>query len=298
MRSYKNIPRFPRPRAIGWASMLLLLLPSTALGEHPMLTYILESGNPQMLSNWAARYEQGTSVTWDIDLAITLYCKAAETGDSRAQYRLGKIYAQGRAGKVNEVLAAAWLKLAAAQGHVGAKQHLTELGAYGVPIPGQAECVTSRYLTAQTLPEPPPARTAKFKGSNHPNFVKIERLVNKLAPQYELNPDLVLAVIAVESNFNPKALSPKNARGLMQLIPQTAARFGVRDIWDTEQNLRGGMAYLRWLLGYFNEDLRLALAAYNAGEKTVDKYGVIPPYPETKNYVRRITESLNLEQTL
>jgi hypothetical protein len=278
--------------------MLLLLLPLAALGEHPMLAYIVESGDNQMLSSWAARYEHGISVPRNIDRAITLYCKAAQAGDSGAQYRLGSIYAQGRAGKINEVLAAAWLDLAAVQGHVEARTLLTDLGAYGVPIPGQAECVTSRHLIAQTLPEPPPARTAKFKGSNHPNFVKIERLVNKLAPQYELNPDLVLAVVAAESNFNPRALSPKNARGLMQLIPQTATRFGVRDIWDPEQNLRGGMAYLRWLLGYFNDDLRLALAAYNSGEQTVDKYGGIPPYPETRNYVRRITESLNLELTL
>jgi soluble lytic murein transglycosylase-like protein len=278
--------------------MLLLLSPLAALGEHPMLGYILESGNTRMISDWAARYEHGISVPQDIDRAIQLYCKAAQAGDSRAQYSLGAIYAQGRAGKINEVLAAAWLNLAAAQGHVSAKAQLTELGAYAVPIQNQAECISSKNLTSQALPKPPPAGIAKFRGSDHPYFVKVERIVKKLAPQYGLNPDLVLAVVAVESNFNPRALSRKNAKGLMQLIPQTAARFGVRDIWDPEQNLRGGMAYLRWLLGYFNGDLRLALAAYNAGEKTVDKYGGIPPYPETRNYVRRITESLNLEQTI
>jgi soluble lytic murein transglycosylase-like protein len=278
--------------------MLLLLFPLAALAEHPMLAYILESGNTRMLSNWAVRYEHGISVPQNIDRAIELYCKAAQAGDSRAQYSLGVIYAEGRAGKINEGLAAAWLKLAAAQGHVSAKAQLTELGAHLVPIQNQAECISSEDLTAQALPKPPPASLAKFRGSNHPNFVKIEHLVDKLAPQYELNPDLVLAVIAAESNFNPKARSPKNAKGLMQLIPQTAARFGVKNIWDPEQNLRGGMAYLRWLLGYFNDDLQLALAAYNAGEQTVNKYGGIPPYPETRNYVRRITESLNLEQNI
>jgi soluble lytic murein transglycosylase-like protein len=211
---------------------------------------------------------------------------------------LGTIYASGRAGKINEVLALAWLNLAAAQGHATAMAQLTELDPYGARVQTKADCISSKNLTAQTLPRLPPAKSAKFRGSDHPNFAKIEHLVKKLAPQYGLNPELVLAVVAVESNFNPRALSQKNAKGLMQLIPQTAARFGVRDIWDPEQNLRGGMAYLRWLLGYFNDDLQLALAAYNAGEQTVDKYGGIPPYPETRSYVRRITESLNLEQLL
>ena len=296
MRIDKNIFCTPHPWAIGWA--FLLLFPLAALGNHPMLDYILESGNTRMISNWAARYEHGDSVPQNIDLAITLYCKAAQAGDSNAQYRLGAIYAQGRAGKINEVLAAAWLNLAAAQGHADAKVQLIELGAHHVSIESQAECISSKNLIAQALPEPPPARIAKFRGSNHPNFPKVKRLVKKLAPQYELNPDLVLAVIAAESNFNPRAMSHKNAKGLMQLIPETAARFGVRNIWDPEQNLRGGMAYLRWLLGYFKDDLRLALAAYNAGEQTVDKFGGIPPYPETRSYVRRITESLDLEQTL
>ena len=100
-------------------------------------------------------------------------------------------------------------------------------------------------------------------------------------------------MIEVESNFDPNALSPKNAQGLMQLIPATAERFGVRDVWDPEQNLRGGMAYLRWLLGEFNGDVRLALAGYNAGEGAVREHGGIPPYPETQDYVTRIMSKLS-----
>ena len=298
MRKDKHYSCRPRHRANRWAYILLLLIPLAAFGKHPMLDYILESGDIQMQLNWATRYQHGISVAQDIDRAIELYCKAAQTGDSRAQYGLGTIYAQGLAGKINEVLAAAWFKLAAAQGHVSAKANLSELGVYTASPESHAECITSKNLITQILPDPPLASIAKYQGSNHPNFSRIERLVKKLAPHYELNPDVVLAVIAAESNFNPRALSSKNAKGLMQLIPATAARFGVRDIWDPEQNLRGGMAYLRWLLGYFNDDLPLALAAYNAGEQTVDKFGGIPPYPETRSYVRRITESLNLEQTI
>lgn len=99
-------------------------------------------------------------------------------------------------------------------------------------------------------------------------------------------------MVAVESNFNPTAVSPKNAQGLMQLIPETAQRFGVRNVWDPIDNLRGGMSYMRWLLDHFNGNLNLALAGYNAGEKSVQQYGGIPPFPETRNYVKQVTSKL------
>jgi len=119
----------------------------------------------------------------------------------------------------------------------------------------------------------------------------IVRLVRQLAPAYGLDPNMVLAVIKAESNFNPGARSPANAVGLMQLIPATAARFSVPDRTNPLQNIRGGMAYLRWLLSFFDGDLRLALAGYNAGEGTVVKYRGVPPYPETQNYVRSIIKT-------
>ncbi len=118
-------------------------------------------------------------------------------------------------------------------------------------------------------------------------------MVRKLAPEYQLNPNLVLAVVEMESNFNPAAHSHKNAQGLMQLIPATAERFGVQNVWDPEQNLRGGMSYLRWLMGHFEGDLELVLAAYNAGEGAVARHGGIPPYAETQRYVKRIIGRLN-----
>lgn len=116
----------------------------------------------------------------------------------------------------------------------------------------------------------------------------VRSIVSDLAPKFELDPRLVLAVIAVESNFQTKAVSPKNAQGLMQLIPETAARFGVRDPFDPHQNIRGGMTYLRWLLRNFNGDLTLALAGYNAGERAVERFRGVPPYRETQEYVKRI----------
>ena len=120
---------------------------------------------------------------------------------------------------------------------------------------------------------------------------QVEAWVQELAPEYGLDPSLVLEVIAIESRFDPTARSPKRAGGLMQLMPATAARFGVEDVMDPVQNLRGGMAYLRWLLIRFKGDLRLALAGYNAGEGAVKRFDGIPPYRETQRYVERITRA-------
>ena len=117
-------------------------------------------------------------------------------------------------------------------------------------------------------------------------------------PSYdvELEPHLVLAVMATESNFDPWAVSPRNARGLMQLIPDTARRFRVRDLTDPADNIRGGMAYLRWLLAYFEGDLKLALAAYNAGERAVERYRGVPPFAETRMYVRKVIALMGGQQ--
>ena len=117
------------------------------------------------------------------------------------------------------------------------------------------------------------------------------RFVRLTAPEFKLEPHLVLAFIATESNFNPAAVSPKNAQGLMQLIPETAARFGVRNAMDPTQNVRGGMAYLRWLLARYQGDVVLAAAAYNAGEGAVDRYLGVPPYAETRQYVWKIVQA-------
>jgi soluble lytic murein transglycosylase-like protein len=117
--------------------------------------------------------------------------------------------------------------------------------------------------------------------------------VTLVAPEFRLQPHLVLAVMATESNFDPFAVSPKNAQGLMQLIPDTASRFQVRRITDPVENIRGGMAYLRWLLAYFEGDLTLVLAAYNAGERAVERWRGVPPYAETQAYVRRIIAAMN-----
>jgi soluble lytic murein transglycosylase-like protein len=112
--------------------------------------------------------------------------------------------------------------------------------------------------------------------------------IAQIARKYSLDPMLLHAVISAESAFNPRARSPKGAMGLMQLMPATARRFGVYNAWDPFANIEGGARYLRWLLDQF-KDHRLALAAYNAGEGAVMRYGNrIPPYPETRTYVTRV----------
>jgi len=119
-----------------------------------------------------------------------------------------------------------------------------------------------------------------------------QKLILAAASRYHLDPDLIHSVIAIESNFDPKAVSPKNARGLMQLMPRTAEVLGVKDSFDPEQNIDGGTRYLRDLMAKYKSNLTLALAAYNAGPDSVDKYGHrVPPYLETMKYVQRITKT-------
>lgn len=123
------------------------------------------------------------------------------------------------------------------------------------------------------------------------------RMIDMIARQQNLYPELLHAVVRTESAYNPSAVSSAGATGLMQLMPQTAKRYGVKDIWDPLDNLRGGARYLRDLLDMFDNDLRLALAGYNAGENAVKKYGNrIPPYPETQRYVRKVLQFLWAER--
>ena len=117
---------------------------------------------------------------------------------------------------------------------------------------------------------------------------KFAELIEATARRHRVDPVLLMAMAAVESNFDPFAVSPKGACGILQLIPATAERFGVADVFDAGQNLNGGAGYLRWLLDRFEGETELALAAYNAGETAVDRYGGIPPYAETRNYVSRV----------
>lgn len=118
-------------------------------------------------------------------------------------------------------------------------------------------------------------------------------LVDRISEKHEVDRDLVNSVIRVESNYNPLAISNKGALGLMQLVPSTARRFGVSNSFNPAENVEGGVRYLKYLLEHYNGDHHLALAAYNAGEGTVERYGGVPPFPETRNYVYRVGKALD-----
>jgi len=120
--------------------------------------------------------------------------------------------------------------------------------------------------------------------------VPFANFISESAHAHGVAPELVASVIAVESNFNPNAVSWRSARGLMQLMPETAARFGVTRVFDPQQNIEAGTKYLKELLIRYHYDLALTLAAYNAGPDRVGQYRSVPPYRETRDYVRRVTE--------
>ena len=136
---------------------------------------------------------------------------------------------------------------------------------------------------------------SSFLGQNHPamNIDRdgVESLVREAAERHHVDPALVRAVIETESNWNPGAVSRKGALGLMQLIPTTAQRFGVNDVFNPKQNVDAGVRYLKTLLDRYNGNLDLALAAYNAGEGSVDRAHGVPAFRETKNYVRKVQDA-------
>ena len=118
---------------------------------------------------------------------------------------------------------------------------------------------------------------------------RFQPLIARISTEQGVDVKLVEAIIQVESAFNAKAVSVKDCKGLMQLHPDTARRFGVTDVFDPEQNIRGGVTYLRWLLDHFDEDLTRAVAAYNASENAVLKYDGVPPYRETRAYLKKVS---------
>lgn len=151
---------------------------------------------------------------------------------------------------------------------------------------GETAAQTATYVA----PGPDAARPAA-RPARPVTMSRYDDLIRAHAGQHGLSPDLVRAVIKAESNFNPYAISAKGAMGLMQLMPATARELGVADPFHPDENIRGGVSYLASLLARYDQNVELALAAYNAGPGSVERYGRVPPYRETQNYVKKITDA-------
>jgi TPR repeat protein len=243
----------------------------------------------------ARAYEHGERVPRNPELAVWLYCEAARDTDADASWALGWMYLNGRGIPRDDSRAKAMFEWAAQFGHEHAQRMLERMRSVTPETPdclrpttpptawGPPEPAPEPPVVAEP-PLPPPDPFADLPPQKQP----VADLVGRLAPRFGVEPRLALSVIHVESNFDPLARSPKDARGLMQLIPETAARYNVRNPFDPRQNVAGGLAYLRFLLAYYRGDVALALAAYNAGEKVVDRYRGIPPFAETRGYVQKV----------
>lgn len=259
---------------VRWMAACLTLANAAAAAEPIASVRALETvaryGDVQALVQLAAKYERGEGVAKDFVKSRQLYCQASARGDAVAQVRLGLMYFNGGEVQPDEGVAALLFSKAAEQGNEQAKNLLEQVSWQSDSA--MPECVD----------QPAPLRLGKSD---------VALLVHHLAPRYSVDPKLVMALISTESAFHVDALSPKDAQGLMQLIPVTAERFGVKNAYNPVENLKGGIAYLQWLLAYFKGDVALVLAAYNAGEEAVEKYHGIPPYRETRKYVKRITRA-------
>ena len=287
----------------------LQALPAPLVAPKPPQSMVV----PSQVLRWrqeAQALEHGENgMPRDPARAATLYCQAAQHGDAEAQFSLAWMLTNGRGIERDDAQAAHLFLAAAEQGMQQAQRMMDRLGTpLGEPPPclrpmavelpkptglaavqlaqqaQQAQQARRAAMQALAVPEIPPPANAP---APIVNFVKL------VAPDFKLSPQLVLAIINTESGFNANAVSPKNAQGLMQLIPDTAARFKVRNILDPAQNIRGGMAYLRWLMAYYEGNVVLVAAAYNAGEGAVNRYRGVPPYLETLNYVRKVLAQVN-----
>lgn len=277
-----------------WASVVASAGANEGLVEAPSPA-IVNSENPEALAALAVRYEHAEGMPRDYVKAAELYCRSARAGNANAQFALGWMYANGRGVPRDDGVALQLFVMAGEQGHAHAMEMQRFVrSATPSPLP---KCMLPDEPVIEALQDPPAEGLANSEFSPSDDAALLEQfsrgpifdLVYRLAPEYEIDPKLVLAVIYIESGFNVRAKSPRNAQGLMQLIPETAQRFRVKNAYDPADNIKGGLAYLQWLLAYFKGNVPLVLAAYNAGERTVEKYRGIPPYQETRDYVKKIT---------
>jgi len=224
--------------------------------------------------------ERGIGISQNPDLAIELYCDAATMGSSEAFFRIGRLLAEGSRKLHSRRLANAYLALAARLGH-------REAAMLHDPLLDNANIDEGCSDLYGQVGRPLFDLEGYIAGLTSAKR-NLAALIRRKAPQYGVDARMALGIALAESNLDANAISPKNAQGVMQLIPDTQERFGVQKPFNPEQNIKGGLAYLKWLQNRFGGNLKLVAAAYNAGEGNVERYGGVPPFPETQHYVRRV----------
>lgn len=256
-----------------WVAAPALAVNGNALAlEAPRVVAALEQG---------LAAELGTGLRRNPELALALYCDAGGLGSPEGFFRVGRVLAIGPRHLRNPALANAYFALAARLGHAAAIDAFDP----GIGVPRRAAEASSSFAAGL---EKQGFDLEGYISGLSPARRRIADLIRRHAARHSVNERIALAVALAESNLNAQAVSPKNAQGVMQLILATQERFGVKDGFDPEANVRGGLAYLQWLKQRFDGDWGLVVAAYNAGEGAVDRHRGIPPYRETRDYVRRV----------
>ncbi|MFQ2670853.1 transglycosylase SLT domain-containing protein [Aeromonas caviae] len=262
-----------KKRLWGWGLLILLATTSHAdpFRQAPKAMSALRQG---------AAMEQGNPRQ-----AIAHYCTAANLGNPEAYYRIGRLLARGPQGIRNARSANAYLAMAMRLGNQQAARYYNErvgnapLGTCGIGGGGGG----APWVRPST-----PFDQERYLARQSQAKQKLAVMIRLAAQRHKVDPQLALAIAIAESNLNSTAVSPKQAQGVMQLIPETQARFGVTRPFDAQQNIRGAMIYLKWLEKQFGPDWVRISAAYNAGEQAVLRHGGVPPYQETQEYVQRV----------
>ncbi|PTT44928.1 lytic transglycosylase domain-containing protein [Aeromonas sp. HMWF016] len=235
----------------------------------------------------ALRQGQAAQHSGNLQKAIALYCVAASTGNPEGYFRIGRLLATGPASVRSAKMANSYLAMAMRLGNQQASRYYNpRIG--NAPMGDQCGVGMRGGQGSYFALPSTPFNVEAYLARQSPGKQKLATMLRHAAKRHQVDVRLVLAIAIAESNLESRAVSAKNAQGVMQLIPETQQRFGVTQPFDPAQNIKGGVSYLKWLDRRFDGDWVRISAAYNAGEKAVERYGGIPPYDETREYVKRV----------